>query len=169
MKAHFKNFIIMSLIYGTIMSVFFVAVFGLSLAIILGTISGLIFGGLMILFTIAQEKKFRKNEADLCGNKEVIYSGSANLMRGKVAVGGWLMLLDDSLLFTAHKINHDTRSVSIELLEINNMKLGCSMMVIPNNLIVESSDEEYRFVVNGRSLWFDRIKSQVNIIAVGVN
>ena len=101
-------------------------------------------------------------------NEEIIKKGGANLQKGIEAVGGFLYLTNQRLIFESHKFNVQSGVTIIDLLDIASTekvwtKVFNLIPMMPNSLAVKSKKgEEYRFVLFGRSAWEIKINSTIS-------
>ena len=107
-----------------------------------------------------------KTELNL--NEKLIEEGRANLQKGFEAVGGFLYLTNQRLIFESHKVNIQTGNTIIDLSNIASTKkiwtkLFNIIPVVPNSLAVKCVDEqEYRFVLSGRGYWEYKINQNIS-------
>ena len=124
-----------------------------------GLISGIVFGvvftGLMVLFSLALEKKIAPKHAELAETKTIVCDGAANHKKGINAIGGWLFLTTESLEFYPHKLNFGGKNLVISARDITSVS---SRMTI---LTVTTATESYNFVVNKSGAWEASIKNAI--------
>ena len=94
-----------------------------------------------------------------------VLDGPANLFRGWEAVGGWLALSPDWLVFTSHRINWRVGRMLIPTTAMRcvwpcwTWVFGL-VLVWPNSVAVETaSGRVYRFVVGNQSAWVAALQS----------
>jgi hypothetical protein len=134
--------------YGAAMGLFFAARTGRN-TLWLGVSSGLAFGLLLAAFVEWQRRARRQPPPGVT----IRHDGPANHMRGAEAVGGWLYLLQDRLLFHPHRFNIQKEDLSIPLAEVVSVKPRRTMGLIPNGIEVATRSGVDRFVVQGRGRW----------------
>lgn len=162
MKNYIKNFLLSSLFFGVFVSIIPTLIGGVAYGVVIGVICGTIFGVLMLIFTLFQAKKYRTKEEEICKGKKIVISGGANYFVGREAVGGWLILTDEELLFESHKLNIQCKKVTILLENILEIKPKLTLKLIPNGVIVTTKDHKvYQFVVNDRKLWIRKVNEQL--------
>jgi len=123
---------------------------GVSLKIALAT--GGAFGLLMAGFAAWQRSRF--TQEDPCGEGErLVKQGPANHFLGWEAVGGWLSLTDQRLLFRSHRFNVQRHELPIPLAEVKRVEACWTAWIIPNGLRVVTARGTERFVVEGRQSW----------------
>tara|TARA_B100001250_G_C19791094_1_gene786531 strand:- start:1782 stop:2105 length:324 start_codon:yes stop_codon:yes gene_type:complete len=104
---------------------------------------------------------------ELHENEKLIKKGGANLQKGIEAVGGYLYLTNQRLIFESHSFNVQTGNTIIDLSNINSIekcwtKFLNVIPLIPNSLAVFSKEgDEYRFVLFGRSAWEIKINEAI--------
>lgn len=104
--------------------------------------------------------KFRSEE-------KLIRDGAANMQRGLEAVGGWLYLTDQRLLFESHRFNVKTGPTEIPLSDVRATRavwtkfLGF-LPIFPNSLAIYAGDREYVFVLSARDQWASSISAQAS-------
>ncbi len=82
----------------------------------------------------------------------VILRKPANLFRGIEAVGGWMSLTNNEIIFNPHKLNIQKQQLEILFSEIVEVTKRNTFYVIPNGIMIkEKSGQEYKFVIWGRS------------------
>jgi len=107
-----------------------------------------------------------KTELNL--NEELIKKGGANLQKGFEAVGGFLYLTNQRLIFESHKINIQTGNVIIDLSNISATekvwtKVFNIIPMVPNSLAIKCVDgQDYRFVLFGRKDWELKINQKIS-------
>jgi hypothetical protein len=159
MFEYIKIILITGVPFGIILSVFTVIVSGTYLGILPGTVSGLVFGSLSCAFVYYQKSRFKKISSEITNGKTVIMDGAANHFRGKEAVGGWLFLTNDELIFKSHNINVQRHQTVIQLNGISDVTTASTLGIVPNGLLVITTDgTKERFVVNNRQNWIKNIK-----------
>jgi hypothetical protein len=94
----------------------------------------------------------------------VVIEGSANYFRGWEAVGGWLALSPQWLVFVSHRLNWHGGRLLLPVNRIRGAKccwarfLGVPL--VPSAIAVSMAEgREYKFVVNGRDQWVSAIVS----------
>ena len=100
----------------------------------------------IIYYFIKQRKitialKLKKNE-------QIIVDRTANLFRGKEAVGGRLKITNQRLIFEPHIVNIQKQTLEIPLNQIREVKPRNTLGIVPNGILVKLvSGEEYKLVV----------------------
>jgi len=128
--------------------------------VLAGVLFALMFGTMMSFFQQLQKRKFRKIKVELAKNHELIYDGGANLFRGKEAVGGWLYLTANCLIFKSHKINLHTGETTILLTDIEELDVKDTLGFVKNGLVVKTKEKTFNFIVDKRENWIVVIKNQ---------
>lgn len=128
--------------------------------ILAGVLFALMFGTMMSLFQQLQKKRFEKVKVELAKNHKLIYDGGANLFRGKEAVGGWLYLTANCLIFKSHKINLHTGETTILLTDIEELDVKDTLGFVKNGLVIKTKEKTFNFVVDKRENWIVVIKNQ---------
>ncbi len=167
MKDNLINFLRVAILYGTVMGLLVgvpTAIFagidtGLKEGITIGAIMGTLFGLLMCLFAEYQTRNFEKNISQITGGRNVLKKGPANHVMNGESVGGYLFLLDESIIFKSHKINVNSHQLILPLEEITDIKPSLTLRLVPNGMrITTSGGEVEQFVVNGRKDWVREIE-----------
>lgn len=168
MKELFRTFLLSSISFGVIMGMFFSLIFwNLTLGIITGLASGVLFGLTISIFAYIQTSKFKKDSSSITNGAAVIYCGGANHFKGKEAVGGFLYLTKDELIFKSHNLNFQSHETRIEIRHIENIKKVNTLGLIPNGMMIVSNDGICdRFVVNNRKKWLAEIEYQKGILVL---
>ena len=96
-------------------------------------------------------------------DKETIKDGKANLFYGFEAVGGKLFLTNEHLIHYSHAINFKLkrRISAISLKDVLNVEKVNTMGIVPNGMKVITKEKNYKFVVNGRSKWIEKINKLI--------
>ncbi|MGR9048682.1 GRAM domain-containing protein [Halobacillus faecis] len=91
---------------------------------------------------------------------EYEYEGAADLFKGVEAVGGKLYLTRNALIHRPHKVNIQSEETMIELKDIAEVTIRNTWHIIPNGIIVKTTDsKKYRFVLYKRKIWMEKINS----------
>lgn len=96
----------------------------------------------------------------------IVRDGPANYQRGWEAVGGWLALSTEELVFVAHRLNLQKEPLVISLARIEQCypcwtKFLGFIPLLPNGMALRTTDgKEHRFVLFGRHDWIDAIQPQ---------
>ena len=167
MKDYLINFLRVAILYGTVMGLLIgvpAAIFvgmdtGLKGGIIFGAIFGTLFGLYMCVVTEFQSRNFEKNTSQITGGRNVLKKGPANHFMNGESVGGYLFLLDESIIFKSHKINVNNHQLILPLDEIANIKPSLTLGFVPNGMKITTSDGVVeQFVINGRKDWIRKIE-----------
>src|SRR5665647_826248 len=106
MKDYLINFLRVAILFGTVMGLLIgvpAAIFvgidtGLKGGIIFGAIFGTFFGLYMCVFAEFQRRNFEKTTSQITGGRNVLKKGPANHFMNEESVGGYLFLLDESII-----------------------------------------------------------------------
>ncbi len=107
-------------------------------------------------------------------SEHALLNGPANLQRGIETVGGWLFLTDQRLIFKSHEFNVQKGATEIALRDIASTtpcwtKVLNLIPLAPNSLAVSLKDgTDYRFVLNKRSEWKQKIDDAVEQVKAPV-
>ena len=100
-------------------------------------------------------------QTTLSQNEAIISSHNANLMRGLEGDGGKLYITNLRLVFESHSFNIQTGSTIINIKDITSVdKIWSKFLKIPlfpNGLRIAVSNENFDFVVTGRSAIIDTL------------
>lgn len=153
-----KTFFLASVPFGITMGLVLGIFNGFCYGISSGIIMGFLFGIGISTFVQIQKKKFVKIKADVTNGKTVIMDGGANHFKGTEAVGGWLYLTSEDIIFKSHGLNIQTHRTVIPLDQIIDVKAVSMLGFIPNGLqIITKSGTNEKFVVNNRKTWVNKI------------
>ena len=142
-KYHLRNVVLATLVFGIF--------FGLARSdVFQGLAGGLLFGLAMGLFLI-------KKKASISVQGDFVFTGAANYFVDREAVGGQLYLTDKDLIFKSHAFNIQEQNLTIPRSTITNVEKYNSLLIIPNGLKVTTDKKVYKFVVNGRRTWIDKL------------
>ncbi|WP_368505159.1 hypothetical protein AB3N04_05810 [Alkalihalophilus sp. As8PL] len=90
--------------------------------------------------------------------EEYEYEGKANLFKGFESTGGKLYLTKRALIHRPHKGNFQRGETIIALKEISDVTTRNTLLLVPNGLLVTSTDgETYKLVVEKRETWVEKI------------
>ena len=117
---------------------------------------GVAFGGAMGWFSLIASRRLR-SKIPLRGGESLIHQGPANHFVGKEAVGGWLYLTNQRLLFASHGANFFVHEWEAPLSAIEGVSICVTLKIIPNGIVVSTTDGERRFAVDGRVRWKNQI------------
>ncbi|WP_158598271.1 GRAM domain-containing protein [Falsibacillus albus] len=97
---------------------------------------------------------------------DIVYDGVANVWKGKESVGGKLYLTKNELIHKPHAVNFQREEVAISVNEIDRLdKYTNKVFGVPfakNGLEVFTKEgESFRFVVNNRDKWIDKITNLI--------
>lgn len=144
----------MGLVYGVLK--------GVNAGIFGGVLAGLLFGIILSAFVQIQSKKFRKRNSEIANGKEIIMDGVANHFIGKEAVGGWLLLTPDEIIFKSHSFNIQKHQTIIQLKQIAHLKAVSTLGLVPNGLeITTTFGNREKFVVNNRKTWIKKVNEAI--------
>jgi len=122
-------------------------------AVLAGVIFGPLFAWMMISFSHSAWVK-RSATPTFEPGERVVREGPANHFRRLEAVGGWLYLTNQRLVFKSHRLNIQRHQLSLPLDRIATARPSMTAWVIPNGLQVLTKDGRgERFVVEGRGEW----------------
>ena len=121
-----REFFILAISFGVPMGVFFIIQYGFVAGAIGGLCAGLLFGGLMTLFTRGTEKKFAKMRAEISADRPIICDGGATWQ----GIGGWMFFTAAGLEFYPHKLNHARKDFAIPLSQVAEARLKRNLLVI---------------------------------------
>jgi len=114
----------------------------------------------------AQKKKFEMERPTFAG-EDLVKEGGANHFKNIEAVGGWIYLTDQRLLFRSHAINVQRHELSIPLQKMREAKPCMTFGIIPNGLEIKTIDgNTEKFVVEDRKNWVKKILETSERVAV---
>lgn len=158
---------------GLLAGLFFCLFFGIALtflydlqkALIMGPISGLVFGlfmALMLYFFSKSKKVSDQTKLEGVNESEIMYAGAANHFVKREAVGGKLYLLNDRLIFKSHNLNVQNHTLSIKIDNINELIFFSPLGIVKNGLQINLKDGAIeKFVVNNRDIWKQYIEQLI--------
>ena len=152
-----KNSFLAGLAFGLILTLMYSFRVDFEYALIIGSLSGLVFG--LAIYFFVTSRIVKKQTSINSEEKELIFSGGANHYLNGEAVGGKLYLLSDRLEFKSHKFNLQNHQLQIDICDIAEIKFYNSLWFIPNGLEILKTDgkKEY-FVVSKRDKWKTNIE-----------
>ncbi|QIL40778.1 hypothetical protein G7074_16815 [Pedobacter sp. HDW13] len=165
-KPDTKAFIKIGLLAGLFFCFFFgiasTFLYDLHAALIMGPISGLIFGlfmGLMLYFFSKSKKVNDQTKLEGVNETDIVYAGASNHFIKREAVGGKLYLLNDRLVFKSHSLNIQNHTLSIQIDNINEVSFFSPLGIVKNGLQLTLKDGAIeKFVVNNRNIWKQHIE-----------
>ncbi len=95
---------------------------------------------------------------DLNTKESLIFSEGASFIPKYLAIGGMLILSNDSLRFSPHNQKDSICTLNLSLEEISQVNFFRTLQVVPNGLeIIMNNGTSRRFVVDDRNIWKNRI------------
>lgn len=156
MRTFLLRSVVFGIPYGLFMGLFFAFMFG-GEKLWLGLLAGLLFGPAMACFVeffSRRQKTKLQSQRTLPADEPVIWDGPANHFVNGEAVGGWLTLTGQRLLFQSHRSNIQNHELSIPLENIDEVGQRLTWGLIGNGLLVQTvAGDEERFVVEGNRKW----------------
>ena len=120
----------------------------------LGIVSGILFGIAMTIFLLFQSQKAKKVRSEMFMGKKIVFDCAANHFVGAEAVGGWLFLTDEELIFKSHKYNIQVHEFIIPINEIQKIEKSQTLGIVPNGLTITTKNgNTHKLVVNSRKKW----------------
>lgn len=158
-KGFFKTLFITGGLFGFFMgSLFGIMTQSLLVGFILGIITGLAFGITLSIFVQRQSVKFQGMREEVTKGKPVVMDGGANHFLGAEAVGGWIYLTSDEMIFISHAYNVQKHQLNILLEQIVSVKSDTTLGLIKNRLQIETKDGSIeKFVVNNLRDWIKQL------------
>ncbi|MGB6066297.1 MAG: PH domain-containing protein [Desulfomonilaceae bacterium] len=152
-----KMMLLTGIPFGLFMGILWSFLYGSKSGVVMGIVAGVLFGALMGAFAGYQKKKFEMERPTFAG-EDLVKEGGANYFRNIEAVGGWIYLTDQRLLFKSHSINVQRHELSIPLEKISEAKPCMTYGIIPNGVKIRTSDgNTEKFVVEDRKDWVKNI------------
>lgn len=154
-----KTFLVTSIPFGICMGVVGVllAPSPMLFTLIAAVLAGCLFGLVMAAF-LASSKIQRSARPVFQPHEQIIKAGPANHFMGREAVGGWLFLTDQRLVFKSHSFNLQNHELALALIEIVRVQPSRTAWIIPNGLYVHTQQGAVeRFVVGEREDWCRQI------------
>jgi len=142
--------------YGIAMGLFFWMQKQNPVGMVLGLVSGMVFGVVMAGFFTYFRARAERNTPDLPG-ESVLKRGIATLRRGWEGVGGYFYLTDQRVLFRPHQFNVQSQDCTIALADIVAIELSVTLVFVPNALRIQTKSDSFLFVVEERQAWMDAI------------
>ena len=153
-----KVMLLTGLPFGLFMGIFWSFLHEWKPAVVMGGVAGILFGVSMGAFVNYQKKKFQMEAPSLPG-EDIVKQGGANHFKNYEAVGGWIYLTDQRLLFRSHSMNVQRHELSIPLENIIEVSPSRTFGIIPNGLEIKTIDgKTEKFVVEDRKDWAKRIQ-----------
>ena len=151
--------------FGLFMGISWSLLYGSKSGVVMGGIAGILFGVSMGAFVNYQKKKFQMEAPSLPG-EDIVKQGGANHFKSYEAVGGWIYLTDQRLLFRSHSMNVQRHELTIPLQEISEAKPCMTFGIIPNGLEIKTIDgKTERFVVEDRKDWAKKIQERRGLMS----
>jgi len=129
----------------------------MAFTLIAALLAGCLFGLVMAAF-LASSKVQQSARPVFQPHEQIIKAGPANHFMGREAVGGWLFLTDQRLVFKSHRFNLQNHELALALTDIVRVQPSRTAWIIPNGLYVHTQQGAIeRFVVGERDDWCRRI------------
>lgn len=161
MKDSLKSLILVGTILGLGMGLFACVKQGVLFGVIFGIIMGALFGLIMGVFLYFQSKYFKKNSKKITGKGTIVFEGGANHFKGAEAVGGWLYLTNEELIFQSGIFNIRNHKLVVPLDQIISVRTSLTRCYIPNGLQVTTNDGVEKFIVSKRKEWVRRLSEDI--------
>lgn len=161
-----KNSIFAGLLFGLLFGLSQAISYDINRALIVGPISGLLFG--IAIYSFVNSKTVKKQtEIGDVDDKLIIRSGGANHFINGEAVGGKLYLLSDKLQFQSHDFNLQNHGLIIDIGQIKEVSFCNTFGVVPNGLKITTLDGgKEKFVVDGRKRWKEEIEKRFAVMDI---
>lgn len=167
-----KNKIKAGIIFGNIMSIFFILqdlltgnnistrhiLIMIFSSLVGGALGGLIFGWL-IGFFVNSKLLTKGTEISLEAGERILFNTGANQVKGAEAVGGQLYLTNKRLVFKSHKFNFQNAKLSISLSDINKVKRYKPLGIADNGLSIDMQNHTEKFIVQEPDEWIKHLTS----------
>lgn len=120
----------------------------------------------LIVFAPNAETKSNVKESGVCimlqESETIIFKKAANLFRGLEAVGGWVTLTDQRLIFEPHRINIQTEPLVLTYKEMIGIEKRNTLNLVPNGIkITTESGGEYKFVIWKRTAFIKYVNERI--------
>ena len=127
--------------------------------LIIGSLAVCAFAIGIVLFVVITGEVLKNKFKGLVDESNIILQGGANCFVNYEAVGGWMVLTVDKLIFLPHTINYQKNKIIINISDIVNVARKNTMGIVPNGISVITKDKTtYNFVVSHRNKWIENIK-----------
>ena len=162
MKQSPKSLVLSGILFGISMGIIFSLMSGWLIGIISGSVAGITFVAFFGLFIYMQPRRARVFKRELSRDFTIVHDGGANHSKGIEAVGGWLFLTNEMLLFKSHSLNIQKHMLNIPLVDIDGVEKARNKVPIQNGMVVKTKDGKMeKFIVNGRDVWIEKITEAV--------
>jgi hypothetical protein len=154
-----KTFLATSIPFGICMGVVWSLIehWPMAITLIAALLAGSLFGLVMAAFQASAEVQ-QSARPVFHPHEQIIKADPANHFMGYEAVGGWLFLTDQRLVFKSHRFNLQNHELALALTDIVRVQPSRTAGIIPNGLLVHTRQGAIeRFVVSGRSDWCKQI------------
>ncbi|HMA69528.1 MAG TPA: GRAM domain-containing protein [Candidatus Mcinerneyibacterium sp.] len=155
-----NKYFLLGVYFGLILTVIYTLMTNLLVGLLMGIIAVPFFGLFMFLVFYIFKLRFEK-EREKLGSK-VLKDGPANHFNSIIAIGGWLFLTDDNLVYKSHSMNLKNNKFEIPLNEIKSLEKSKTFGFISNGLKIIIDDKEETFVVNEPEKWIEKIEKTIN-------
>jgi hypothetical protein len=135
--------IIQAVIYGVLMTLFFIFLFPWFMKKLVG-------------------KRIDNIKPELLENEKIEEEIFANLFRGLEGVGGKIFLTNERLIFKSHSLNIQKGQTNIKYLDIVNVEKRKTMKTFDNGIkVITKEKKEYCFVLNERDTQLQLIQKRI--------
>lgn len=153
MKNFLRTAVLTGIPFGAMMGLFW-AHRGAAAAVVGGSVMGLAFGCAMAGFVALQYKRSAKLREPY--EAEGIEHDGPATYRSSTAVGGWLILTKQRLVFVPHKLNVGDAKLEIPRDEIVAARPVSALL--PNAIEIGTRSQQiHRFVVGQRATWLAKL------------
>ena len=124
----------------------------LEIGIYLSVGAGFVFGLTMAWISYRAAQHF-DSRIELFTGETLLHQGPANHYVDNEAVGGWVYLTNKRILFVSHNLNYFIHNWEAPLSEVVGVSLCKTMKVIPNGLVLHTTQGDRTYVVEKRKRW----------------
>ena len=130
------------------------------LAVFLCAACGFAFALTIAWFSLSAARHFH-SRLPLHPGETMLHKGPANHLVGQEAVGGWLYLTDQRLVFVSHCVNAFVHAWEAPLSAVLSAARCVTKGLLPNGIRVETTDGTRQLVVSRRRVWETSISGTI--------
>lgn len=160
MQSFFKTAIITGIPFGLVMGIFFATFTHSSMLL---TIFTTLFASILFGLSMAKISTLPQLQQPITPllqpNEQILKVSPANHFVGLIAMGGWLFLTNQRLIFQAHRLMQQPYQLSTPITEITQIRSGITTLM--HLAIRTRHHQNQRFVVGQRHAWSKAIQMQI--------
>ena len=154
-----NRYFLLGVYFGLILTVIYTLMTNLLVGLLMGIIAVPFFGLFMFLVFYIFKLRYEKEREKL--DSTVLKDGPANHFNSIIAIGGWLFLTEDCLVYKSNSMNLKNNKFEIPFNEIKSLEKSKTFGFISNGLKIITKKKKESFVVNEPEKWIEKIEEVI--------